>query len=81
MRVELDVTVTSLLGTVIIRRHLGGQLRAHFVVVENSESDITQGIACRFRFSKSLVRLICFNTIQPVTQHVKEECRAYEKGR
>ena len=63
MRVELEVTVTSLLGTIFIRRHLGGQLRAKFVVVENSESDITQGIACRFGFSKSFVRKIRFNTI------------------
>jgi hypothetical protein len=31
MRVELDLSVTSLLGTVVIRRHLGGQqLCAHF---------------------------------------------------
>ena len=35
MRVELDVTVTSLLGTIVIRRHLGGQLRAHFHLVLN----------------------------------------------
>ena len=30
MRVELDVTVTSLLGTVVIQRHLGGQLAPIF---------------------------------------------------
>ena len=26
------------------------------------------------------VSLICFNTIQPVAQHVKEECRVSEEG-
>jgi hypothetical protein len=30
IRVELDLAVTSILGTVVIGRHLGGQLRAHF---------------------------------------------------
>jgi len=32
MRVELDLSVTSLLGTVVIQRHVGvgGQLCAHF---------------------------------------------------
>jgi len=30
IRVELDLAVTSLLGTIVIRRHLGVQLCAHF---------------------------------------------------
>ena len=73
IRVELDLAVTSLLGTIVIRRHLGVQLRAHFHLARPWSPDVSHSITCPFYFSKSFVRLICFNTIQPVAHHAKEE--------
>jgi hypothetical protein len=45
MRVELDLTVTSLLGTVVIRHHLGCHLGAHFHLARTS--DLTEHAATR----------------------------------
>jgi len=66
-RVELDQTVTSLLGTVVIRHHLGGHLCAQNHVVHSPPPDTTHPLTCRLHFSSALLRVKCFNTIQPAS--------------
>ncbi len=63
----------TVLGTVVIRRHLGGHLRAQNHTSCTWPHDNTQRFTCHVHFLLALLRLICFNTIQLALQHTRAE--------
>jgi len=67
------MTVTSPTGTVLIRRHLGGQLRAQFHLARTRRPHNTHRNTWRFDISSPFPIQIRFNTIQPASQHTWAE--------
>jgi hypothetical protein len=73
MHVKRDLTVTSLLGTVLVRRHLGGQVCAQTYLAVQLLPDNTRHNTWLFNISSSFPFQIHFNTIQTASQHTWAE--------
>ncbi len=71
--VDCNLPVTLLFGTVIIRRHLEGQMRAQTYLARTYQHHYTQHNTWWFDISSSFPIQIRFNTIQGASQHTCAE--------